>query len=634
VLVIKQYFIAFIFILFGLKSHSQVDSLKRVAMEISTDTARVTKLNEIAKQYFRINMSVATELLNSALLLSEKIKDNKSKALTLKNIGTSNYYLGKYSETEKFWKTSLNLYVEVNYPKGIADLNNNIGLYYHRIAKLDSSLKYHQKALQARKKMNDTLNIANSISNIGGIYRTKGEYQKALENYHKALKIYENRNSKKQISDSYNSIGLVYMNLANYERALEFFNKSLIIRKEINDQRGTSSALNNIAGCYEFKKDYKNAEVFYLKYLEISKKIGNKRGIAGVLSNLGNIYKNKGDLPKSNDYYNRAAELFRLMNDIEGLAITFNNLGLQNLGLKKFDLAMSKFDSAFYFAEQFGSVDLQFIAIEGISSVYEKKKNFQKSLVYKKQSTVLKDSLYNIKSVEKIAQMQELYEAENKAKEIKILKSEAIIEQQKNENNLLFRNWAIAGVILSIFIMILIYNRFILNKKLFIQKKRILENEKEEYRLIGEIKSNEVDSKNRELSSFATNMLEKSELLNKIKLKLDQIKLGEIENANLALNNLNKLIENNNSLDTQWDDFKLHFESVHPVFFQNLTKKFPEITSNDHKMCAYIRMNLSQKEIAALLNINPQSVKMARNRLKKKLQLGTNDDLNKFIKSI
>jgi DNA-binding CsgD family transcriptional regulator len=86
--------------------------------------------------------------------------------------------------------------------------------------------------------------------------------------------------------------------------------------------------------------------------------------------------------------------------------------------------------------------------------------------------------------------------------------------------------------------------------------------------------------------------------------------------------------------DNSWNDFDLYFESINKNFYTRLKQSYPDISTNDLKICALIKLNLSIKEMASILNISPDSVKTARYRLRKKLQLSTEDNLTSFILSV
>jgi FixJ family two-component response regulator len=86
--------------------------------------------------------------------------------------------------------------------------------------------------------------------------------------------------------------------------------------------------------------------------------------------------------------------------------------------------------------------------------------------------------------------------------------------------------------------------------------------------------------------------------------------------------------------DKNWENFMIHFEQVHNNFFDQLKSKYPHLNSSDLKFCALLKLKLDTKEIATIMNISPQSVKVARSRLRKKLQLGITSNLSSFITQI
>lgn len=116
-------------------------------------------------------------------------------------------------------------------------------------------------------------------------------------------------------------------------------------------------------------------------------------------------------------------------------------------------------------------------------------------------------------------------------------------------------------------------------------------------------------------------MLRKNELLQELNEKLEQ--QSQPEARQLISRELNR--------EKEWDDFNLYFEGLNKNFFNRLKEAFPEITPNDLRICALIKMNMSIKEMAAIMNISADSVKTARYRLRKKLQLNTEDNLTEFL---
>jgi len=136
------------------------------------------------------------------------------------------------------------------------------------------------------------------------------------------------------------------------------------------------------------------------------------------------------------------------------------------------------------------------------------------------------------------------------------------------------------------------------------------------------------DHKNRELSANLIQLQNKDNLILNIQESLKN------DPSNESISKVLRLIQNNINLEVQWEKFKLHFEEVHPNFFLKLQKKFPILNDNDLRLCAYIKMLLSNKEIANLLNLTLKGIESARYRLKKRLNLPPEKDLNTFIRNL
>jgi DNA-binding CsgD family transcriptional regulator len=150
----------------------------------------------------------------------------------------------------------------------------------------------------------------------------------------------------------------------------------------------------------------------------------------------------------------------------------------------------------------------------------------------------------------------------------------------------------------------------------------------EEQKRLKEIQfQNDLEHKESQLSAITLQMLQKNELLEEIK---------EITRKKEATSGeqLSRIVNSHFAQDSNWNDFDKYFESVNKNFYTKLKLNYPKISSNDLKICALIKLNLSIKEMASILNISPDSVKTARHRLRKKLDLSTEDNLTEFILSI
>jgi DNA-binding CsgD family transcriptional regulator len=196
-----------------------------------------------------------------------------------------------------------------------------------------------------------------------------------------------------------------------------------------------------------------------------------------------------------------------------------------------------------------------------------------------------------------------------------------------------------------------VYKLHIYQRKKFKAQQQKYEQEQQRLRYIHELEINksetdivtlqneklevEIEYKNSELASSAMHIVKKGELLTKVKSELGSI-IKKIDNeyAITELKKMVKALNEDENLDQEWEYFTKHFDKVHSDFIVKLKEKHSNISNNELKLCAYLRMNLSTKEIAQLMNISVRGVEISRYRLRKKLNLATDVNLFDYLISI
>ena len=142
----------------------------------------------------------------------------------------------------------------------------------------------------------------------------------------------------------------------------------------------------------------------------------------------------------------------------------------------------------------------------------------------------------------------------------------------------------------------------------------------------------EIKYKNQELALTTMHLVQKAEILLAVQEGLHQIQnKAANQEAKKEIQQLLNLVNFDVKLDEDWEHFALHFDKVHVDFIKQLREQFPQLSASDLKLCAYLRMNLSTKEIAPLLNISIRGVEGSRYRLRKKLDLPNDANLTEFI---
>lgn len=196
-----------------------------------------------------------------------------------------------------------------------------------------------------------------------------------------------------------------------------------------------------------------------------------------------------------------------------------------------------------------------------------------------------------------------------------------------------FSNWSLLGYLLLFFAVILLirwYNRQKLAKKHNLLKIQLQREQEERLAQIEKEKlEKEIKRKQTELARTTMNVAKKNELI--IELK-DLIALNQDSFANKQrFRTLSKKLDSSMNEDQDWKHFEVSFKELHEDFFENLLKKYPKLTPKDLRLCAYLKMNHTTKEIAPLMGISIRGVEIHRYRLRKKLNIDSSQNLSNYL---
>jgi ligand-binding sensor domain-containing protein len=173
------------------------------------------------------------------------------------------------------------------------------------------------------------------------------------------------------------------------------------------------------------------------------------------------------------------------------------------------------------------------------------------------------------------------------------------------------------------------------NRLSYLHQLELDRTEKEIVRLKNEKLEADVNYKNKELSTMTMHLVQRNKLLAKIKEVISLvIKSADIPDGSGSLRQLVRLIRDVEKGDHELDQLTMHFNNVNNEFFNKLKDRYPDLSPNDLKFCAYLRMNLSSKEMAQLMNVTIKAIEVGRYRLRKKLSLQPDMNLYEFLTDI
>jgi len=168
------------------------------------------------------------------------------------------------------------------------------------------------------------------------------------------------------------------------------------------------------------------------------------------------------------------------------------------------------------------------------------------------------------------------------------------------------------------------------NKELLQTQKLLLQKELEKKELIAEHLEQELEYKNKDLINFALDIARKNEFTSKILNELRRMDTGR----NKKLRELISYTTNHLQINETLEKLQFEVEKVNQEFYSTLSQKHPSLTPHEHSLCAFIRLNLNTKDIAAIRNVEIKSVEMSRYRLRKKLKISPEENLSLFLQKL
>jgi AraC family chitin signaling transcriptional activator len=152
--------------------------------------------------------------------------------------------------------------------------------------------------------------------------------------------------------------------------------------------------------------------------------------------------------------------------------------------------------------------------------------------------------------------------------------------------------------------------------------------------LKGKQLQDQIEYRNKQITTHTLNIIQKNEMLKALRSQIEAVMKSPEGASQQELKKMLKIIDESYRLDKDWDDFKLYFEQIHSGFYAKIKMIYPNLTTQELRHCALIRLNLTNNECASILGIATNSIKVTRNRLRKKLNLQENQSLTDFVMNI
>lgn len=486
-----------------------------------------------------------------------------------------------------------------------------------------NTIKYN---LNFAKNKNDTLGIAENFIFLADFYKDLGLGSEAIKNYHNAQELYLIKDTLFVYAN--NQIASIHLELKQFSEASQYAKKSIYIAKSLNYYRGLANANAILGSVNEKEGRYTNALNYQNLSLALFESLNDSTGIALTNENLGSIYE---DL----EQYDLAQNFFNIAHDFE--KSTTSNLKINIINnqsdvfrkLKQYDQALKLTNIALRLARNKNNKQQEESALKDLARTYAELEDFENAYKYLNEQNLINQKEFKNQNLQLVSAMEVLYNVKESEAQLAIL----------NKQNQLNRTRQIAIIIISLAVILVFVIGLIHLKKRKRQEQKLLTYKQQLLQADLDIKiaeemslKREIDIKISALTNYSLNLAHKNKLLADVSRTLNNIKGRNPELIKIKLIELVKTINSDLSKENEWSELMTYFSQINPNFFKDLkSQAHEELTSSEMRLCMLLRLNLSSKAIASILNITPDSVRVARYRMRKKLPLTSKGDLQSYI---
>lgn len=496
---------------------------------------------------------------------------------------------------------------------------------------LSEAIGSAESARQIAFNLNDSTYIFKSDILLGSLYALKGRYDSSLEFYLEADQ-FKDTSSIEAIAEHDMHMGAIFWSLKESLKAMNYAQSALTLYESLKDTVNIAVML-NLKGLIEIdKKNYDEATVYIDSALFLNRKVNN---IEGVMDNLNNISLIPGDEDRKIGYLREVIRNNEKDSLYWALGENYNNLSLIYLHEGKYELAKQCLAKAHDMADKANSRRLHIDNLELSSQIAFAEGNCEEAYNLILDKNRLLDNSLAKTNLERI--MEEL-EVKKKLKQQAIIERQTLILEQQNKEKRLTITFVSVLFIISIIFMALYYRRQLdihrLEQEMILKNKQLVEQELLQRKDQISSQQEQITMHNNELIDLIYYIKSKDKLVDKIQMMIKdvyKIATGETHNQ---LKLITIFIKQHRDKEKKINLFTDHLDAVEARFYEVLQMKHPNLTKNEKILAAYLRIGLSTKEIAFLLDSNPKTVNMARYRLRKNLNLETDDNLVDYFASI
>ncbi len=499
-------------------------------------------------------------------------------------------------------------------------------------ADIQNALQFGEKALDIAEKSSDKVLLANALFNMGIVTFDQGILDVSIKYFYSYLELKKETDDEKGAAGGYINIGAVYLQLNQYEQAGEFFAKALDYYEKLpfdevtyTPNKQLITIYNNLGIVSQRMEDFDLAVDYYSRGISLARRTPEShRMLAMLLNNLGSVYIEKKQPEQAFVYLSEAFEIRQNSSDLYGMVQSYRMIADHYIRIDEDDKALEQLRLGYDLAGKVGNLTTLAQIIGKMHEIYDRKQMIDSAYKYHVMLAGLNDTLNREAAIKELRHL----EITSQLKE-----NERILQLEQKRKEQWYLIIGISLILSLVILSLLFFLTHSRNRRLKLEKEVIDLNSKN-LELEKITLEKELEVKNKELATNVMYQIQKNELISEIVEKLQkQSAMGKKTDQNWLLEIVRDLEKTQEQ--AVWNEFEIRFQQVNNEFYNKLNEINPDLSVNERRLCAFLSLNMTTKEISSITGQSPRTIDVARTRLRKKLNI-TNSEVGlvEFIASI
>ena len=567
----------------------QVHSLLHVLENTVVEEEKALLYSEIGKALRFKDPALAMDYAQQGLVLSQRISYDLGSGENAALLGDLLVVDDKLEEAKKFYELSVDYYAKADKLFDVTQVQMILGNIQLAQNNYFEALKLYEACLSTSKAQDYQKLLPHLYHNTGEIFLEIGDYEEASARLIMSMELFHAQKDEFNAALNQFSLAKIKGIQGDTEAAITGLLDAVSIMTKLESWPNVANGYNSIAELYQKKGEERRAQ----EYLDLA---------LSIIENNTSTFAGPSSLYSTQIYTNVAEQAFKDGQMKKAMEFSKKSLGLALINQYKGSIAANA---------------------ELISRIHEQEGRPDSALTYYRTMMQFKEEAQKEDNIKKITQLRMQYEfdAMLKEKELEEVRSKA---SQRQREILVFG--LLGFVLLTAIILWLLYRAQKSKADKAILREQNLQLERAQL-------DQDLEYKNKELATNMMYLLEKNEFITGIARKLSEAKGAfNKNNQDLVQQIINELKQNSST--KIWEEFEMRFKEVHAEFYTALNEKYPDLTPNEVKLCAFLRLNMSTKEISAITHQSVNSLNMARFRLRKKMDIDRDENLIMYISQL